>query len=313
MYPAGTRLGRRENHGAKKEARKRFRLVISTARGNLQKHYTMIVCRGRSRDGIFHLSGRQSMIRSLLTLLLGAAAVLSPAVTLAQQTSFRVLAFYTTNGEPDHIAFAERALPFFAELAKKKNFYFESTTRWEAWNAEKLKRFQLVLWINDFPTKAEPRAAFQEYMKHGGAWLGFHVSAYNDESTRWPWFVDFIGGAVFYGNNWPPLPAKLIVDDRSHPVTHHLPDTFTSPANEWYIWKPSPRLNKHVKVLLTLDPKNYPIGLKDTIIGGDLPVVWTNTRYRMIYMNMGHGDKIFASTEQNKLFEDAVLWLGARK
>jgi len=253
------------------------------------------------------------MIRSLLTLLFGAAAVLSPAVTLAQQTSFRVLAFYTTNGEPDHIAFAERALPFFAELAKKKNFYFESTTRWEAWNAEKLKRFQLVLWINDFPTKAKPRAAFQEYMKHGGAWLGFHVSAYNDESTRWPWFVDFIGGAVFYGNNWPPLPAKLIVDDRSHPVTHHLPDTFTSPANEWYIWKPSPRLNKHVKVLLTLDPKNYPIGLKDTIIGGDLPVVWTNTRYRMIYMNMGHGDKIFASTEQNKLFEDAVLWLGARK
>jgi hypothetical protein len=156
-----------------------------------------------------------------------AAALFSPAVTLAQQASFRVLAFYTTNGEPDHIAFAEQALPFFAELAKKNNFYFESTTRWEAWNAEKLKRFQLVLWINDFPTKAEPRAAFQEYMKHGGAWLGFHVSAYNDESTRWPWFVDFIGGAVFYGNNWPPLPAKLIVDDRSHPVTHHLPDTFS--------------------------------------------------------------------------------------
>ncbi len=226
------------------------------------------------------------MIRSLLTLLLGAAAVLLPSVSLAQQASFRVLAFYTAKGEPDHIAFAEQALPFFAELAKRNNFHFESTTRWEDLNAEKLKDFQLVLWINDFPTKAEQRAAFQDYMKHGGAWLGFHVSAYNDESTRWPC---------------------------SHPVTHHLPDTFTSPANEWYIWKPSPRLNKDVKVLLTLDPKNYPIGLKDTLIGGDLPVVWTNTRYRMIYMNMGHGDKIFASSEQNKLFEDAILWLGTRK
>ena len=99
---------------------------------------------------------------------------------------------------------------------------------------------------------------------------------------------------------------ESLLHDRFHPVTHHLPDTFTSPANEWYIWKPSPRLNKHVKVLLTLDPKNYPIGLKDTIIGGDLPVVWTNTRYRMIYTNMGHGDKIFASSQQNKLFEDAI-------
>jgi len=253
------------------------------------------------------------MTRSLLTLLLGAAAVLSPSVTLAQQASFRVLAFYTAKGEPDHVAFAEQAVPFLAELAKKNNFHFESTTRWEDLNAEKLRGFQLVLWINDFPTKAEQQTAFQDYMKHGGAWLGFHVSAYNDESTRWPWFVDFLGGGVFYGNNWPPLPAKLVVDNRFHPVTRHLPATFVSPANEWYIWKPSPRLNKDVEVLLTLDPKNYPIGLKDTITGGDLPVVWTNTRYRMVYMNMGHGDKIFTSSEQNKLFEDAILWLLTRK
>jgi uncharacterized protein len=253
------------------------------------------------------------MIRFLLSLLFGAAAVLSPAVTVAQRHSFRVLAFYTAKGEPDHITFAEQALPFFTELAKKHNFSFESTTQWEAWNAQKLKGFDLVLWLNDFPTKAAQRAAFQDYMTHGGGWLGFHVSAYNDESTRWSWFLDFIGGGVFYGNNWPPLPARLIVDDRSHPVTHRLPDTFISPANEWYIWKPSPRLNKHVKVLLTLDPNNYPIGLKDTITGGDLPVVWTNTAYRMIYMNMGHGDKIFASAEQNRLFEAAILWLGTRE
>jgi type 1 glutamine amidotransferase len=253
------------------------------------------------------------MIRSLLTLLLGAAAVLSPSATLAQRASFRALAFYTAKGEPDHVAFAEQALPFFAELAKKNSFYFESTTRWEDLNTEKLRHFQLVLWINDFPTKAEQQTAFQDYMKHGGAWLGFHVSAYNDESTHWPWLVDFLGGGVFYGNNWPPLPAKLVVDDRSHPVTRRLPATFTSPANEWYIWKPSPRINKDVKVLLTLDAINYPIGLKDTITGGDLPVAWTNTRYRMVYMNMGHGDKIFTSNEQNKLFEDAILWLGTRK
>src|SRR5260370_10322546 len=85
------------------------------------------------------------MIRSLLTLRLGAAAVLLPSVSLAQQASFRVLAFFTAKGEPDHIAFAEQALPFFAELAKRNNFHFESTTRWEDLNAEKLKDFQLVL------------------------------------------------------------------------------------------------------------------------------------------------------------------------
>lgn len=223
------------------------------------------------------------------------------------------MAFYTPTGEPDHVAFAKQALQFFAAIAKKNHFSFESTTRWDDLNAEKLAVFQLVLWLNDSPKTAEQRAAFQNYMEHGGGWLGFHASGYNDESTHWPWFVDFLGGAVFYGNNWPPLPATLLIDDPLHPVTHHLPAAFISPPNEWYIWKPSPRLNKRVKVLLTLDPRNYPIGLKDTIVAGDVPVVWTNTSYRMLYVNMGHGDKIFAGHEQNQLFEDAVLWLRTRK
>jgi len=83
-----------------------------------------------------------------------------------------------------------------------------------------------------------------------------------------------------------------------------------SPANEWYTWKPSPRLNKDVKVLLTLSPANYPLGFKDVITAGDLPVVWTNTRYRMVYINMGHGDRIFSSDVQNRLFENAILWAG---
>ncbi len=147
-------------------------------------------------------------------------------------------------------------------------------------------------------------------MDGGGAWLGFHVSGYNDKDTKWPWFVKFMGGAVFYNNNWPPLPAKMIVDNNQHPVTKHLPKTYTAPINEWYGWKPNPRLNKDVKVLITLDPSNYPLGKKDVITGGDIPVVWTNTKYKMVYMNMGHGDMNFESPLQIKMFEDAVLWLG---
>ena len=73
---------------------------------------------------------------------------------------------------------------------------------------------------------------------------------------------------------------------------------------------PSPRLNKDVRVLLTLDPSNYPLGKKDLLTEGDIPVVWTNTRYKMIYINMGHGDKIRTDDTQNKLFPNALMWLG---
>jgi type 1 glutamine amidotransferase len=253
----------------------------------------------------YKLHGFQ-IIPFLLIAILGLARL-----CVAQEPKFRVLAFYTDKGEPDHIDFAKQALAFYGKLAKKNHFTFEATTHWEDLNAARLKGVRLVMWVNDFPVNAEQRATFEAYMKNGGGWLGFHVSAYNDADTQWPWFLDFLGGGVFYGNNWPPLPAKLVVDDPAHPVTRRLGAAIQAPANEWYLWKPSPRTNKDVKVLVTLASENYPIGLKDTITGGDLPVVWTNTKFRMLYINMGHGDKIFTSEVQNKLFEDALLWLGS--
>jgi type 1 glutamine amidotransferase len=230
-------------------------------------------------------------------------------VSLAQPRAFRVLAFYSTNVEQDHVDFARQALGFYASKARKGHFAFTSTTNWDDLNVVRLKSVDVVLWLNDSPHTQGQRSAFEDYMQHGGGWLGFHVAAYNDADTNWPWFVEFLGGGVFYGNNWPPLPALLHVDDETSTVTKHLPAQFMSPANEWYIWKPSPRLNENVKVLVTLDPSNYPLGLKDTVLAGDLPVVWSNTKYRMVYMNMGHGDKIFADVHQNHIFEDALLWL----
>ncbi len=234
----------------------------------------------------------------------------SPWAARAQQTRFKALAFYSENTEGDHVQFAQDAVKYLSELAAREHFTLETTTRWEDLNDERLKTCQLVIWLNQSPTKSEQRSAFERYIKHGGAWLGFHAAGYNDKDTNWPWFVDFLGGAVFYINSWPPLPARLTIDDRTHPISSGLPGVFESPANEWYVWKPSPRLNKDVRVLATFDPSNYPIGFKDVLTSGDLPVVWTNTKYKMLYMNMGHGDKIFTSPVQNQLIDNAVGWLG---
>ena len=250
------------------------------------------------------------MKRHVAVLAFLSAILLLPTATLAQQSHFRVLAFYSPTAELDHVQFAESALKFFASAAAKDNFTFDSTTDWADLNAANLKKYQIIVWLTDSPTKAEQRSAFQQYMQAGGSWLGFHAAGYNDQDTNWPWYVDFLGGAVFHINSWPPLPAKLTVDDRAHPATTNTPDAFMSPANEWYVWKPSPRLNRNVQVLVTFDPANYPLGLKDVLTSGDLPVMWTNTKYKMIYMNMGHGDKIFTSATQNKLIEDALLSLG---
>ncbi len=201
-------------------------------------------------------------------------------------------------------------MKFLTERAAREHFTFDVTTRWADLNDERLQPYQLVIWLNESPSNPEQRQAFERYVERGGAWLGFHAAGYNDKDTKWPWYVDFLGGTVFETNSWPPLPARLAIDDRNHPVTAGLPADFEAPANEWYLWNPNPRLNKDVQVLVTLDPSNYPIGFKDVLTGGDLPVVWTNTKYKMLYINMGHGDKIFTSPIQNQLIDQAVQWLG---
>lgn len=65
-------------------------------------------------------------------------------------------------------------------------------------------------------------------------------------------------------------------------------------------------------MLLSLSERNYPIGIKDVVKWGDFPVVWTNRRYRMIYLNMGHGDEEFSDAVQNLLLVNAFRWIVSR-
>lgn len=223
---------------------------------------------------------------------------------------FKALAVYNPSVEEAHQRFAQDALQFLKDMTVGEGFVLDTTSNFNDFNDEKLRTYQLVISLDDNPGhNKEQREAFQRYMENGGGWLGFHAAAYNDRSTNWPWFVGFLGGGVFSRNNWPPMPAKLLVDDPRHPVAKAMPATFIAPINEWYQWEPSPRKRKNIKVLVTLSPENYPIGLKDIVSDGDLPVVWTNTDYRMIYLNMGHGDRIFSDPTQNHLFFNALKWV----
>lgn len=235
--------------------------------------------------------------------------LVSGTTTFAQFPRFKVLAFFSTKVESAHVEFAFDAIRFFKDLSSGEGFVFDTTSNMADLNEARMKNYSLIMMLNDFPHTLAQREAFKTYMVNGGGWYGFHVAAYNDKDTKWPWLLDFLGGGVFYRNNWPPMPAKLIVDDSQNTVTKGLPKTFISPVNEWYQWKPSPRERKNIKVLVSLSPENYPFGLKDIVPDGDFPVVWTNTDYRMIYLNMGHGNHIFGDPTQDKLIIAALRWV----
>jgi uncharacterized protein len=219
----------------------------------------------------------------------------------------RVLAFFTAGGELDHVLFAQQAMRAFAARAADAGYSFAATTEWDDLNDAVLRTVRLVIWLNDMPRTPAQRQAFERYMTGGGAWLGFHVSGFGNNA--WPWFTEFMGGSRFTASNWPSLPARVNVDDAGHQIVKDVPATFVAPINEWYSWTPSPRLNPDVKVLLTLDQSNFPLGVKNTLNGGDIPVAWLNTKYRMVYLNYGHGNRIYSTPILPTMIDNSVRFL----
>jgi len=121
----------------------------------------------------------------------------------------------------------------------------------------------------------------------------------------------------------------LRVEDRKHPVTRHLDKTFKAAPNEWYCWQNNLLANPEIKILAAIDSSSFPLGTgpkpNEIWHSGYYPVVWTNTKYKMLYLNMGHNDmdyehhtnqqlsSTFSSDAQNQLIIDGLMWLGQKE
>jgi uncharacterized protein len=250
------------------------------------------------------------------------------------EPDFKVLAFYTGRSDQAHISFVKEANQWFPTKAAENNFGYTSTTNWAELNAEVLRQYQVVIFLDTRPESIAQREAFKSYMEHGGAWMGFHFAGFaltpSEFPQNWDWYHNqFLGVGSYVGNTWRPTSAVLRVEDNQHPVTRHLPATFKSAPSEWYKWSNDLRTNTDIKILLSIDPSSFPLGTgpkpHEIWHDGYYPVVWTNKRYRMIYFNMGHNDidyehktnkelsSTFSSERQNRLIIESLLWLGRTK
>jgi hypothetical protein len=264
-------------------------------------------------------------------------AFLTCLCTLGARSSapdFRVIAFFTAKEDQAHISFVREAVQWFPDIAAKNNFAFDTTSDWRNLNASYLANYQVVVFLDTRPEDPDQRAAFQSYMEHGGAWMGFHFAGFaltpSAIPANWPWYHDtFLGSGSYVSNTWRPTSAVLRVEDRQHPATVHLPATFSSAPNEWYRWEKDLRKNPDIDILLAIDSTSFPLGTgpkpHEIWHEGYYPVVWTNRRYRMMYLNVGHNDvdyehrfgpdnRTLSHTLDNALEDqliiDGLRWLG---
>ncbi|WP_311951983.1 ThuA domain-containing protein [Mucilaginibacter terrae] len=261
--------------------------------------------------------------------------LLSALATNAQKKPlFNVIAFYTAKADLAHISYVHEANRWLPQMAKKYNFVYDSTSNWSNLNAQFLAKYQVVLFLDTRPEDPQQRLAFEQYMKNGGAWMGFHFAAFalNKSAVpqNWDWYhEEFLGSGGYGSNTWRPTSAILRVELPKHPAVKGLPKTFKASPNEWYRWQNDLRKNPDINILLAIDSTSFPLGTgpkaSEIWHSGYYPVAWSNKKYKMIYVNMGHNDMdyehkydntnktlsyTFDNEEQNKFIINSLLYLG---
>ncbi|GAA3453116.1 RICIN domain-containing protein [Dactylosporangium matsuzakiense] len=267
---------------------------------------------------------RRKLALAALALLtaVGVGLVIRPA--LAAATPFKVLAFYNGTYDAAHIDFDQEARSWFPQQGAANGFTWEATTDWSRLNTGSLAAYKVIMFLDDAPPSAQ-RAAFQQYMQNGGAWMGFHVSAFTTDPGSWSWYYNtFLGSGAFRTNTWGPTRITYRVEDRSHPSMAGLPATFPSAVSEWYSWSNDLRQNPAIDILASVDAGSFPVGTdpNQSWYSGYYPILWTNRNYKMLYANFGHNgmnydtntrtSSTFESAGQNRWIIQGIQWLAGQ-
>ncbi|MCQ4210565.1 ThuA domain-containing protein [Streptomyces longispororuber] len=271
-----------------------------------------------------HIGRTLLVLAALLGLAAPPAAAAHPSSTAtAAAAPFKVLGLYSGTWDAAHIDFEKEANDWLPKQAAANGFTYTASNDWNLLANGGVNAYQVVLFLDDLPQTAAQRTGFEQYMRGGGAWMGFHVSAFTTDAASWSWYHNtFLGSGNFKSNTWGPTSATLKVEDRTHPSTANLPATFTSSVSEWYSWSNDLRQNSDITILASVDPSSFPLGTdpNQSWYSGYYPILWTNTKYKMLYANFGHNamnydtntrtSSTFASAQQNRFLLDGLRWLG---
>src|SRR5919108_505948 len=140
----------------------------------------------------------------------------------------------------------------------------------------------------ELPIAPPVRQAMFQSVRDGGGFVGIHSAT--DTWYTLPEYRELVG-ATFDGHPWHQR-VRLVVEDRTHPATRELGDTFEI-SDEIYQFRDWSRTQVHV--LLRLDPRSVDAG-RGKRADGDYALAWTKAygRGRVIYTALGHEPAVWA-------------------
>ena len=206
------------------------------------------------------------------------------------QAQNRILVFSKTAGfRHSSIPVGQKAI---IQMGKDNGFLVDTTEQASMFSDEQLKKYNAVVFLSatgDVLNHVQ-QAAFERYIQSGGGYVGVHAAT--DCEYFWPWYGKLSG--AYFKSHPRNQKAKLVVSDRTHISTKHLPETWER-VDEWYNFKKVP---DHVKVLISIDESTYQGGEN----GANHPMAWYHEfdGGRAFYTELGHTNESFSEPEYLK-------------
>lgn len=165
-------------------------------------------------------------------------------------------------------------------LGNKNGFKVDTTSNAALFSENTLKQYKAIVFLNTTGNvlNVKEEKAFEQFIENGGGFVGIHAAS--DTEYEWEWYGKMVG--AYFESHPDQQEANLIVIDKKHPATAHLPNNWLR-KDEWYNFK---NLNASVKVLIQLDEKSYQGGKN----GLQHPIAWYHYYEggRAFYTGLGH-------------------------
>ncbi|KAA9353909.1 ThuA domain-containing protein [Larkinella humicola] len=175
------------------------------------------------------------------------------------------------------------------KLGQENGFSVDTTENAALFTPENLKKYKAVVFLSTTGDilNAEQQAAFEQYIKKGGGFVGIHAAA--DTEYEWPWYNQLVG--AYFLSHPKQQNAEIEIVDKKHLSTKALPDRWKR-YDEWYNYK---SIVPGLKILGKLDEKTYEGGKN----GDNHPFIWYREfdGGRSFYTGGGHTDESYSDAQ----------------
>lgn len=173
--------------------------------------------------------------------------------------------------------------------------------------ADGLKNYDVIVFYTtgELPLSDAQKSALLNAIKGGKFFLGLHSAT--DTFYKWPEYGTLIGG-WFNRHPWTQdVEVTIKTEDKSHPVSRHLPDGWTMKEEIYQIKNFIGRDKTHV--LVSLDQTKTDM-TRPGVEAKDFPLVWWHDygKGKVMYNAMGHRPDVWTTDWYQTMLVNAVKW-----